>query len=423
MTSATYWVRPLVLETEYCNSCKQISRRCATRWSRTHSSCWALHRLGIGHVFRAPASRLPIRLPLRRRQWADGRPAARDPVRQPGPADECWAGKAAAAGSDYHGRALCLPLQQRLWPSGHRRPVCGSHVANVAVYSSPQFLDFRFDDNRSNFSVPVQVVVSRVSIVAPAGARISLEFDKHERNVQLLLPLHMIVTCSGEGPCLAPPEIFDYACRPNTSLLSGCVSAVSCPVRDTQAISACQQLCSDQPRCQALVYTTGRRCYLKSQIGGIGYDDVGSTSCSKLIVAPSPPPWPSALAASTLHPDFPGINRMIVITPAGHQGNMAQLIHGRGPGGRVAPVGQLLPPRRPCLPLPCGHSTQCARCPQSQRGRVGASRVAARRRRACVGAEFQSARWSRRMVGRRHVPGGGHPQRRARRALRRRRVA
>ena len=222
--------------------------------------------------------------------------------------------------------------------SGYGPLGIGTHfvvrIAGVAVYSSPQFLDYCFDNNRSNFSLPVPVVVNGVSIVVPAdGARISLEFDNQDRNVQILLPINMTVACSGEGPCLAPQlrapaEIFDYACRPNTGFLAGCMSGVSCPVSGTESISACQQLCSDQPRCQALVYNTDRLCYLKPQIGGIGYDDVGTTSCSKLVVAPSPPPWPSALEASTLHPDLQGINRVIVTTPAGRQGNMAPLIHG-----------------------------------------------------------------------------------------------
>lgn len=80
-------------------------------------------------------------------------------------------------------------------------------VAGQAVYASPKLVDYRYSENRSNYSLPVPVSLSGLSIIVPSnatdGARISFEFDNNDRNVQLLLPLNLTLTCA-DGPCLAP---------------------------------------------------------------------------------------------------------------------------------------------------------------------------------------------------------------------------
>ena len=84
----------------------------------------------------------------------------------------------------------------------------GQHlVTSTPLYHSPHLVDFSYDANRSNYSAPVAVDVAGLSIpIAHGGGagatktRLEFAFDCNERNVQLLLPLVVNVTCTG-GPC------------------------------------------------------------------------------------------------------------------------------------------------------------------------------------------------------------------------------
>jgi hypothetical protein len=79
-------------------------------------------------------------------------------------------------------------------------------AAGVSAYRSPHFTDFAYDANRTNYSAPLTVDADGLQIKLPAGARIELDFDNNDRNVQLLLPMSVVLACA-PGPCVArsPP--------------------------------------------------------------------------------------------------------------------------------------------------------------------------------------------------------------------------
>jgi hypothetical protein len=78
-------------------------------------------------------------------------------------------------------------------------------VAGEKVYATPLYNDYPYSHSHPNYSKPIAVNVP-LSIKVPAAnkARIELDFDNNDRNIQLLLPLKVNVTCTG-GPCNAPP--------------------------------------------------------------------------------------------------------------------------------------------------------------------------------------------------------------------------
>ena len=99
-------------------------------------------------------------------------------------------------------------------------------ASSTPVYGSPHLVDFDYDHDRSNYSAPIAVDVTGLSIpIAQAAAatktRIQFAFDCNERNLELLLPLVVNVTCTG-GPCAAP------ACVDDCSLNGECVSDGVC---------------------------------------------------------------------------------------------------------------------------------------------------------------------------------------------------
>lgn len=65
-------------------------------------------------------------------------------------------------------------------------------VASRTVYQSPPLTHYRYSDNRSLYSPPVQITIGSLAIAVPANAsdaHISFVFNNNARNVQLLLPL------------------------------------------------------------------------------------------------------------------------------------------------------------------------------------------------------------------------------------------
>jgi hypothetical protein len=78
-------------------------------------------------------------------------------------------------------------------------------AAGGKVYASPLYNDYPYSQSHPNYSQPIAVNVP-LSIKVPAAdkARIEFDFDNNDRNMQLLLPLKVNVTCTG-GPCNAPP--------------------------------------------------------------------------------------------------------------------------------------------------------------------------------------------------------------------------
>ena len=78
-------------------------------------------------------------------------------------------------------------------------------VAGLTVYGSPHLSDYCYGSNRTNYSAAVHVVVPNLDVhVAPADVHVSIIFDNNDRNLQLLLPLRVVLTCTN-GPCVAYP--------------------------------------------------------------------------------------------------------------------------------------------------------------------------------------------------------------------------
>ena len=82
-------------------------------------------------------------------------------------------------------------------------------AAGLDLYTSPHLTDYAYSDNRSNYSKPVPVRAAGLSIKVPStgDSRLEIRFDNNDRNVQLLLPIQVNVTCSG-GPCVFTPPCF-----------------------------------------------------------------------------------------------------------------------------------------------------------------------------------------------------------------------
>lgn len=83
-------------------------------------------------------------------------------------------------------------------------------VAGKSVYESPHLTDYCYGHNRSNYSQPVAVNAASLSIRVSAGpqpkdSHLEFHFDNNDRNLQLLLPLTILVECSGTVPCTPPP--------------------------------------------------------------------------------------------------------------------------------------------------------------------------------------------------------------------------
>ena len=78
-------------------------------------------------------------------------------------------------------------------------------AAGKAVYTSPHLTDYDYGHNRSNYSLPVLVNATSLSVPVRSGSRIEFDFDNNDRNLQLLLPLAVTVECSGVVPCTPPP--------------------------------------------------------------------------------------------------------------------------------------------------------------------------------------------------------------------------
>ena len=83
-------------------------------------------------------------------------------------------------------------------------------VGGYLVYASPQLDDHPYSKSHPAYGTPIKVTKTGVGVAVQANnVDVTLEFANYERNLQLLLPLRINVTCSGavagsEG-CAAPP--------------------------------------------------------------------------------------------------------------------------------------------------------------------------------------------------------------------------
>ena len=126
--------------------------------------------------------------------------------------------------SQHSSAAITLPLAPGVlitrvefdysYTVGYGKPAPGvigtnfsMEAAGVPVYYSPHYDDHPYSKSHPDYSPPV-IVRESVSIPVPASAngasRLVLHFDNNDRNIQLLLPLVVNVTCV-RGPCAAPP--------------------------------------------------------------------------------------------------------------------------------------------------------------------------------------------------------------------------
>jgi hypothetical protein len=80
-------------------------------------------------------------------------------------------------------------------------------LGSSAVYTSPHFTDYPYNkgsDPNKVYSPPVNVTVDQLSITIPSSvSRIGFDFENVARNVQLMLPMTITITCAG-GSCLTP---------------------------------------------------------------------------------------------------------------------------------------------------------------------------------------------------------------------------
>ena len=80
-------------------------------------------------------------------------------------------------------------------------------MAGTTVYRSPNLVEYAYSKTHPNFSTSVNVTVPGLAVeVTAAQSHIAIVFANNDRNVQLLLPLRLTLTCTG-GPCVARPVL------------------------------------------------------------------------------------------------------------------------------------------------------------------------------------------------------------------------
>jgi hypothetical protein len=76
-------------------------------------------------------------------------------------------------------------------------------AAGTTVFASPPLRDFSYDANRTNYSNPIPVITSGLSVTVPSDGKAShfeISFENNAYNMQLLLPMRFNLTCEGL-PC------------------------------------------------------------------------------------------------------------------------------------------------------------------------------------------------------------------------------
>ena len=76
----------------------------------------------------------------------------------------------------------------------------------TVVYTSPHLTQYAYSHNESNYSAPVPVHWSGASKVPAAsaggGRRLQMAFHNNDRNLQILVPFEVNITCTGADACL-----------------------------------------------------------------------------------------------------------------------------------------------------------------------------------------------------------------------------
>ena len=97
-------------------------------------------------------------------------------------------------------------------PSGHGANLSVSvsdellHVGGSVIFASPHYTDYAYSHNSSNYSLPVDVHVTGLAIPASDRfrSRLQIGFSNNDRNLQVLVPIAVNVTCSGAEECFVP---------------------------------------------------------------------------------------------------------------------------------------------------------------------------------------------------------------------------
>jgi hypothetical protein len=78
-------------------------------------------------------------------------------------------------------------------------------IAQKIAYASPAFTDYPYSKSNPVYSPPVNITLDKLSIDVPESgvSRIEFDFANNARNVQLLLPMTIAITCAG-GSCFKP---------------------------------------------------------------------------------------------------------------------------------------------------------------------------------------------------------------------------
>lgn len=99
---------------------------------------------------------------------------------------------------------------------GYKGAVCSNFTLRAAgspIYASPHLSDYPYSSKKPNYSPPILVKKTGLSIQVPPGgvSRLEVAFDDNDCNVQILAPLVIDLTCAN-GPCATLPllpEFFD----------------------------------------------------------------------------------------------------------------------------------------------------------------------------------------------------------------------
>jgi sialidase-1 len=79
-------------------------------------------------------------------------------------------------------------------------------IAKKIAYASPAFTDHPYSKSNPVYSPSVNVTLEKLSISVPDSgvSRIEFDFANNARNVQLLLPISVAITCAGGSSCVKP---------------------------------------------------------------------------------------------------------------------------------------------------------------------------------------------------------------------------
>ena len=84
-----------------------------------------------------------------------------------------------------------------------------SNTGGTKLYSSPLLNEFSYNLNKSNYSTPVPIKwtgsVAVPAAAAGTGDRLQMGFQNNDRNLQVMVPTTVTVTCDGADECFVLP--------------------------------------------------------------------------------------------------------------------------------------------------------------------------------------------------------------------------